>query len=74
MTVPDNAVIFEKYGYGLQDKDLEYIKSLNVKEVDVCGIKAEACVYAISLQLWDTGIYPNLLPKYILGNQNMRKI
>ena len=74
LKVPDNAVIFEKYGYGLQAKDLEYIKSLNVDEIDICGVKAEACVYAISLQLWDKEIYPNLLPKYILGNQNMRKI
>lgn len=74
LEVPDNALIFEKYGYGLQDEDLKYIKSLNIKEIDICGIKAEACIYAISLQLWDKEIYPNLLPEYILGNQNMQKI
>lgn len=31
--VPDDAVILEKYGYGLKIEDLEYIKSLNINYV-----------------------------------------
>jgi len=74
LNVPKNAVILEKNGYGLKQEDLDYIKSLNIKEIDVCGVKAEACVYAISLQLWDLGIYPNILINYVLGDANMKNI
>ena len=50
------------------------IKSLNIKEIDICGVKSDACIYAISLQLWDNGIYPNILTKYIAGDFNITKI
>ena len=72
--VPDDAVILEKYGYGLKIEDLEYIKSLNINEIDICGLKAEDCVHAIALQLWDNGIYPNLLTEYIVGDYDMKEI
>ena len=68
--LPQNTYIMEKYGYSLSNEDLNYLKNLNIKEVDVCGLKSEACVYAIALQLWDNGIYPNLLVDYILGDVN----
>lgn len=74
ITPPKNAIIIEKSGYGLSQKDLEYIKSLNIKEIDICGVKTDACIYAISLQLWDNGIYPNILTKYIAGDFNITKI
>ena len=74
ITIPPNAIIMHKYGYGLDRKDLDYLKSLNVKEIDICGLKSEACVYAISLQLWDLEIYPNILSNYIAGDINMNDI
>lgn len=74
ISLPNSAVIIDKYGYGLQNEDLEYIKSLDVDEMDICGIESEACIYAISLQLWDNGIYPNILSKYIAGKQNMEAV
>lgn len=74
INLPSGAMIIEKYGYGLQSEDLEYIKSLNINEIDICGIESEACIYAISLQLWDKGIYPNILSKYIAGKQNMEAV
>ena len=74
ITIPENAIIMNKYGYGLNGKDLDYLKSLNIKEIDICGLKSEACVYAISLQLWDFGIYPNILANYIAGDVNMNDI
>lgn len=67
INVPKNTIIFEKYGYGLSRKDLDFIESLKVKEIDVCGLKANACVYAISLQLFDMGIKPNILINYVEG-------
>ena len=74
IAIPENSIIFEKYGYGLRIEDLEYIKSLNVKQVDICGVKSEACVYAIALQLWDLGIYPNILINYVMGDTNMEDV
>jgi len=68
------AIVLEKYGYGLEQKDLEYIKSLNINQIDVCGLKAEACVYAVSLQLWDLGIYPNILINYVEGDVSMKEV
>jgi len=74
VNIPKNSIVFEKYGYGLRNEDIEYIKSLNLKEIDICGVKSEACVYAIALQLWDLGIYPNILINYCLGDIDMKNI
>lgn len=74
LNIPKNSIIMEKYGYGLNWQDLDYINSLDVKKIDICGLKSEACVYAISLQLWDMGIFPNILCKYVEGDVNMENI
>lgn len=71
VNIPVNSIVMEKYGYGLKSEDLAVIGALGVKEIDVCGVKSEACVYAISLQLWDMGICPNILSKYVLGDVDM---
>lgn len=74
ITPPTHAIIFEKYGYGLNQKDLDYIKSLNIKSIDICGLQSEACVYAISLQIWDLNIYPNILINYVAGDMPMKDV
>ena len=74
LNIPKNAIIMQKYGYGLNRQDLDYINSLDIKEIDICGLKSEACVYAISLQLWDMGIFPNILYNDIEGNVDMKNI
>ena len=66
--IPKNSLIFEKYGYGLKKIDLEKIKRLTIKTIDICGLQTDACVYAISFQLWDNGIYPNVLINYTATN------
>ena len=62
---PKDAIVFEKFGYGLEHKDLDYIKNLDAKSIDICGLKSNACVYAIALQLFDAGINPNILFNYV---------
>ena len=62
--LPQNAIILEKHGYGLDLEDLGKIKKLGVKEIDICGLQTDACVYAISFQLFDAGIFPNVLINY----------
>ena len=74
VNIPKNSIVFKKYGYGLMQKDIKFLKSLNLDEIDICGVKAEACVYAISLQLWDVGIYPNILINYVSGDVEMKNI
>ena len=65
VNIPNNSVILEKRGYGLSLENIEYIKNLNVKEIDICGIETDACVYAIAMQLFDNNIYPNILINYV---------
>lgn len=74
INIPKNSIILEKYGYGITPNDIDKLKSLNITEIDICGVQAEACVYAIALDLWDNGIYPNILIDYILGDMDMRNI
>ena len=74
LNIPQHAIVMEKYGYGLNRQDLDYIHSLNIKEIDICGLKSEACVYAIAFQLWDMGIFPNILYNYVEGDVNMENI
>ena len=62
--IPPNAMICEKYGFGLEQKTVDMLKNMKVKEVDIYGLKTDACVFAISLQLFDNGIYPNILINY----------
>jgi len=68
--VPKNSIILEKYGYGLNDNQIEQIKALNVDEIDICGLETDACVYAVALQLFDSGIFPNILINYCQTSPN----
>lgn len=62
--IPPNGIVCEKFGFGLEQETVDMLKNINVKEVDICGLKTDACVLAISLQLFDNGIYPNILINY----------
>ena len=66
--MPENSEIWEKYGYGLQRQDIEKIKAMNIDKVDICGLQTDACVYAISFQLFDNRIFPNILINYVATN------
>lgn len=72
VTIPQNSIIFDKYGYGLTQKDIDKIKEIlaDDKKIDVCGIQTGACVYAISTQLFDNLIFPNILINYTATSNN----
>ncbi len=75
LPVPNNSVIFEKETYSLSEEQIVEIKSyLNAEnmEVDICGLQTDACVYAISLQLFDSEILPNLLVNYTATENNFK--
>ena len=50
-----------KCGYMENGEQIEQIKALNIESIDICGLQTDACVYAISFQLFDNGIFPNIL-------------
>lgn len=64
VNVPPDSIIIDKSTYGLSTEDIDKLKSINVKSIDICGLYTDACVYAISLQLWDRGIFPNIFINY----------
>lgn len=72
LPMPNNSIVFEKYGYGLEQKDLERLKSFGENVVDICGLQADACVYAIALQCFDNNIYPNILFNYVECNPKLK--
>ena len=61
----DKAQVLVKSGYGLSKEQLNKILSLGESEIDICGVETEACVYAIAFQLFDNGIFPNILINYV---------
>ena len=64
VNVPENSIVIKKSTYGIKEKDIEILKLLGVNEVDVCGVQTDACVYVISLNLFDNNIFPNVLINY----------
>lgn len=70
--LPNGVLIFEKYGYGLDIKQINKLKKLDIKEIDLCGVEADACVYAIALQLFDNGIFPNILINYVETSNSLK--
>lgn len=74
--IPLNSIVFKKNSYGLSQKDIRKIKKLlsKEKEIDICGLQTDACVYAISLQLFDNGIYPNILINYTATENDFKVI
>lgn len=64
--IPKNNIVFEKYGYGLNEEQIEKLKNILFpnSQIDLCGIETDACVYAIALQLFDNNLFPNILINY----------
>jgi nicotinamidase-related amidase len=53
--------VFIKHGYLPPPEAIEYLRSLRVDRVLVCGIQAETCVLAAGFALFDAGLHPTLL-------------
>ena len=65
-------MVFEKMGYGLTQKMIDDIKSLGIKEAELCGTDADACVMAIAYNLFDNGIKPVIL-RELVGSSSRNK-
>ncbi|MEJ8311243.1 cysteine hydrolase family protein [Agrobacterium larrymoorei] len=60
--------IFIKYGYAPPKEAIDYLLSLDVDRVLVCGIQADTCVLAAGFSLFDAGLSPTLLPWLTVGS------
>ena len=71
--VKDGSKIFEKAGYGIDDKIIKYLKSKNITECEVCGTNSDACVMAVAFNLFDNDIKPIIIYD-LCGTNNVKKI
>ncbi len=52
------AKILTKDCYGISQKDIELLKSLNINEIEICGTDIDACCLAVGFNLFDNNIKP----------------
>ncbi|MDP9871705.1 cysteine hydrolase family protein [Agrobacterium tumefaciens] len=60
--------IFIKHGYAPPQEVIDYLLSLKLDRVLVCGIQADTCVLAAGFALFDAGLHPTLLPWLTVGS------
>ena len=60
--------IFIKYGYAPSPDTIDYLKSLNLDRVLVCGLQTETCCLAAGFALFDAGLQPTLLTDLTVGS------
>ena len=61
VNIPQNSHIMTKSGYGITNNDIAFLKGLGIKEIEICGTDIDACVLAISFNLFDNGIKPKII-------------
>ncbi len=60
--------VFIKYGYTPPIEAVDYLLSLKLDRVLVCGIQADTCVLAAGFAFFDAGLSPTLLPWLTVGS------
>ncbi|PCR97238.1 hydrolase [Pseudomonas fluorescens] len=60
--------IFIKHGYAPSPDTNDYLKSLNLDRVLVCGLQTETCCLAAGFALFDAGLQPTLLTDLTVGS------
>ncbi|WFN87152.1 cysteine hydrolase family protein [Agrobacterium pusense] len=60
--------VFIKHGYAPPREAIDYLLSLKLDRVLVCGIQADTCVLAAGFALFDAGLHPTLLPWLTVGS------
>jgi Amidases related to nicotinamidase len=65
--IPANRV-FIKHGYLPPPAAIEYLRSLRMDRILVCGAQADTCVLAAGFALFDAGLHPTLLKWLTVGS------
>jgi nicotinamidase-related amidase len=60
--------IFIKHGYAPPREAVDYLLSLKLDRVLVCGIQADTCVLAAGFAFFDAGLHPTLVPWLTVGS------
>lgn len=60
--------IFIKHGYAPPREAVDYLLSLKLDRLLVCGIQADTCVLAAGFAFFDAGLHPTLLPWLTVGS------
>ena len=60
--------IFIKHGYAPSPQTIEYLQSLKVERVLVCGLQTETCCLAAGFALFDAGLQPTLISDLTVGS------
>ncbi|KJZ63679.1 isochorismatase family protein [Pseudomonas fluorescens] len=60
--------IFIKHGYAPSPETIDYLKSLKVDRVLVCGLQTETCCLAAGFALFDAGLQPTLITDLTVGS------
>lgn len=60
--------VFVKHGYLPPRDAIDYLLSLELDRVLVCGIQTDTCVLAAGFCLFDAGLSPTLLPWLTVGS------
>lgn len=60
--------VFIKHGYSPPKEAVDYLLSLDLDRVLVCGIQADTCVLAAGFSFFDAGLHPTLLPWLTVGS------
>ena len=59
---------FVKHGYTPTLEIMQYLNSLELERVLVCGMQTETCVLAAGFQLFDAGLQPTLVEDLTVGS------
>ena len=60
--------IFIKHGYAPSPQTIEYLQSLKVERVLVCGLQTETCCLAAGFALFDARLQPTLITDLTVGS------
>ncbi|NTJ42466.1 cysteine hydrolase family protein [Agrobacterium larrymoorei] len=60
--------VFIKHGYAPPKDAVDYLISLKLDRVLVCGIQTDTCVLAAGFAFFDAGLQPTLLPWLTVGS------
>ncbi|WP_392885206.1 isochorismatase family protein [Pseudomonas migulae] len=60
--------IFIKHGYAPTAETIDYLASLQVERVLVCGLQTETCCLAAGFALFDAGLQPTLITDLTVGS------
>jgi nicotinamidase-related amidase len=60
--------VFIKHGYLPPPAAIEYLRSLHMDRILVCGVQTDTCVLAAGFALFDAGLHPTLLKWLTVGS------